>query len=162
MPELSNLKHENFCQEYMKDGVGTRSYKAAYGVNVGGADVGASRFLKRDDIQARLTELRSETAERNKVTADSLVAEYDEAIEFAKGDAKQTNARVNAITAKAKITGAWMDKPKSAEDLSDEELVTQYRKASGDRLADLMAAALKQSMGHDITADLDRIEAGQQ
>ncbi|MCH8113382.1 MAG: terminase small subunit [Proteobacteria bacterium] len=160
MAALANPKHERFCNERMSGKSGAAAYQAAYGEDVRGADQAASRLLKRDDIQARGAELQSETAQRNEVTADSLVAEYDEAIAFAKGDAKQTSARVNAITAKAKITGAWMDKPKSAEDMSDEELVKQMREASGDdRLADLMAAALKHSRGEDITEDLDKIEA---
>ena len=61
----------------------------------------------------------------------------------------------------AKILGYTDQKSKvSAEDLSDEELVKQYREGTGnDRLADLMAAALKHSRGEDISADLDKIEA---
>ena len=61
----------------------------------------------------------------------------------------------------AKILGyASEKKGQPAEELSDEELVKGIREETGnDRLADLWAAVLKHSMGHDITADLDKIEA---
>ena len=61
----------------------------------------------------------------------------------------------------AKILGYTDQKSKpSAENLSDEEIVKQIREGTdNDRLADLWEAALKHSMGHDITADLDKIEA---
>ncbi len=42
--------------------------------------------------------------------------------------------------------------------MSDAELVAAVRDASGDRLAELFDLALRQSMGRDISADLDRLE----
>ena len=125
MAELKNTKHEKFCWEYIKlRDNGKQAYLVAYGP-VKGAAQSAVKLLLRPDIQSRIAEIRAATAERNEVSVDSLVAELDEVIDFAKGDHKQSSARVNAITAKAKITGNWVDQVRvSAETMSDAELVS--------------------------------------
>ena len=123
MAALSNNQHEKFCWEYIKlRDNGKQAYLAVYG-QVKGAAQNAVKLLQKPDIQARLAEIRAATAKRNEVSVDSLVAELDEVIAFAKTDPKQSSARVNAITAKAKITGNWVDKVEHrVESMSDAEL----------------------------------------
>lgn len=123
MAALRNPKHERFCNEHMSGKSGAAAYRAAYGEGVRGADQAASRLLKRDDIKARLTELQSETAERNEVTVDSLVRDYQHIYEESMKDPKTYAAAVNAKNSIAKITGIWLDKVQvSAESMTDEEL----------------------------------------
>ena len=163
MSELSNLKHEKFCQEDVKDGVGSRAYRAVYGSDVGGADQAASRLLKRNDIQTRIEEIRDALAAKTGLTQQQIIEDLESV--FGKGmDNPERGGLAAAHQAKAqqaKILGYTSEKKgQPAKELSDEELVKQYRKDCGnDRLADLLAAALKQSKGYDITADLDKIAA---
>lgn len=163
MAELSNLKHEKFCQEYVKDGVGSRAYRAAYGSDVGGADQAASRLLKRDDIRARIQEIRDVLAAKTGMSQEQIVADLESIFEMGKANPERGGlaAAHQAKAQQAKILGYTSEKKgQPAKEMTDEELVKQYRKDCGnDRLANLMAAVLKHSRGEDITEDLDRIEA---
>ena len=162
MPELKTPKHELFCQEYVKDGNGKRSYKVVYG-DVKGAAQSAKKLLELDTVQARLIEVRTELAVRHGLSQDQIVEDLQSIFEMGKANPERGGlaAAHQAKAQQAKILGYTDQKSKvSAEDLSDEELVKQYREGTGnDRLAELLAAALKQSKGHDSTADLDKIEA---
>ncbi len=123
MVALANPKHELFCNERMSGKSGAAAYRAAYGDGVRGADQAASRLLRRDDIKTRLAELQTETAERNEVTVDSLVADYQHIYTESMKDPKTYAAAVNAKNSIAKITGIWLDKVQvSTESMTDEEL----------------------------------------
>ena len=162
MPELKNPKHELFCQEYVKDGNGARAYRAVYGDPKGAAQ-SAKNLLELSTVQERLIEVRAELAVKHGLSQDQIVEDLQSIFEMGKANPERGGlaAAHQAKAQQAKILGYTDQKSKpSAEDLSDEELVKQMREASGDdRLADLMAAALKHSRGEDITEDLDRIEA---
>lgn len=122
MPALANSRHEHFCNERMSGKSGAAAYRAAYG-ETRGADQAASRLLKRDDIQGRLTELQSETAQRNEVSVDSLVRDYQYIYDESMKDPKTYAAAVNAKNSIAKITGIWLDKVQvSTESMTDAEL----------------------------------------
>lgn len=59
--ELSNLKHERFCQEYAKTANAAQSYKKVYGdMQESSLYSNANRLLKKDSIQARLREINAE------------------------------------------------------------------------------------------------------
>ena len=162
MPELKNPKHEAFVAEYVKDGNGTRAYKAVYG-EVKGAKQSARNLLELASVQERLVEVRTELAVRNGLSQDQIVEDLQSIFEMGKANPERGGlaAAHQAKAQQAKILGYTDQKSKqNVEELSDEELVKQYREGTGnDRLADLMAAALKHSRGEDITEDLNRIEA---
>ncbi len=162
MPELKNPRHESFVQEYVRDGNGTRAYKAVYG-DVKGAKQSARNLLELASVQERFVEVRTELAVRNGLSQDQIVEDLQSIFEMGKANPERGGlaAAHQAKAQQAKILGYTDQKSKqNVEELSDEELVKQYREGTGnDRLADLMAAALKHSAGHDISADLDRIEA---
>ena len=163
MPELKNPKHEAFVQQYVKDGNGKRSYKAVYGEEVKGAAQSAKKLLELDTTQARLIEVRAELAVKHGLSQDQIVEDLQSIFEMGKANPERGGlaAAHQAKAQQAKILGyASEKKGQPAEELSDEELVKGIREETGnDRLADLWAAVLKHSMGHDITADLDKIEA---
>ena len=162
MAELQNPKHELFCQEYVKDGNGARAYPAVYGDPKGAAQ-SAKNLLELSTVQERLIEVRTELAVKHGLSQDQIVEDLQSIFEMGKANPERGGlaAAHQAKAQQAKILGYTDQKSKpNAEDLSDEEIVKQIREGTdNDRLADLWAAALKQSMGHDITADLDRIEA---
>ncbi len=163
MPELKNARHEAFVQEYVKDGNATRSYKAVYGEEVKGAKQSARNLLELATVQERLVEVRTELAVRTGMSQDQIVQDLQAVYETGMANPERGGlaAAQQSKGQQAKILGYTDQKSKqNAEDLSDEEMVKQYREGTGnDRLADLLAAALKHSRGHDITADLDKIEA---
>lgn len=65
MPPLDNPRHERFCQEIAKGTNGRESYLAAgYDCSIEAADVGASRLLSQDKINARVAELLSKAADK--------------------------------------------------------------------------------------------------
>ena len=165
MAVLSNSKHEKFCNERMSGKSGAAAYRAAYGSDVGGADQAASRLLKRDDIGARLAELQSETAERNEVTVDSLVRDYQRIYDESMKDPKTYPAAVNAKNSIAKITGIWLDKVQvSTESIGFEALTTPrafrrvvcggcHRRAAMSRTAPIAEAGLVWSPHRPIAWD---------
>ena len=162
MPELKNPRHESFVMEYVKDGNGTRAYKAVYG-DVKGAKQSARNLLELASVQERLVEVRTELAVAHGLSQDQIVEDLQSIFEMGKANPERGGlaAAHQAKAQQAKILGYTDQKSKvSVEELSDGEIVKQVREATGnDRLADLWTAALKHSRGEDITEDLDRIEA---
>lgn len=77
MPELSNKRHELFCQEYLKDLNGKQAYERVYGVkkNVKTSEANSSRLLGNDKVQQRIDELKMERVERVQVKADDVLLE---------------------------------------------------------------------------------------
>lgn len=74
MPKLSNAKHERFCQEYIIDLNGAKTYERTYG-KVKAARVMASKLLSKANIQARIAELKEIRSERTQVTQDMIIKE---------------------------------------------------------------------------------------
>ena len=71
MPELKNPRHEAFVAEYVKDGNGTRAYKAVYG-DVKGAKQSARNLLELASVQERLIEVRTELAVAHGLSQDQI------------------------------------------------------------------------------------------
>lgn len=68
--ELSNRKHEIFCQEFARTGNAAQSYKAAYGdMRESSLYSNGNRLLRNDRIKTRLEELTKEM--RRKSIADA-------------------------------------------------------------------------------------------
>jgi len=72
---LKNLKHEAFCNEYIKHFNQVRSYMAAYpNASYDTARSKSSLLVTKDNIQQRISELLEERAERVKVTQDDVLS----------------------------------------------------------------------------------------
>jgi hypothetical protein len=115
MPVLNNPRWERFAQlivSYVAKPGEPNSHGKLYaqagynpnGVGQGGgaAEANASRLIKKDIVRNRVNELLAEAAKENKVTIQSITAEYNEARELAK---KHDNHSVmlQASQAKAKL-----------------------------------------------------------
>lgn len=71
MPALPNSKHERFCQEYVIDFNGTQAaIRAGYSRKTAGSQ--AFDLLKKPEIQARLTEIKADIAERLEIEQDKV------------------------------------------------------------------------------------------
>jgi hypothetical protein len=66
-------------------------------------------LTKNDEIRRRVDELLERGAARTAVTLESLINEAAEIQEAAK-DAGQHSAAVQALTAKAKLSGFWIER----------------------------------------------------
>lgn len=65
MPVLKNAKHERFAQQVAKGvDIGKAYAKSGYKASKHAAEVSGSRLLKKAEIQARIEELKSATAEQ--------------------------------------------------------------------------------------------------
>ena len=162
MPDLKNPKHEAFVQEYVKDGNGARCYRVVYG-DVKGAAQSAKNVLELSTVQERLIEVRTDLAVKHGLSQDQIVEDLQSIFEMGKANPERGGlaAAHQAKAQQAKILGyASEKKGQPVEALTDVELVTQIREGTrNDRLANLWEVTLKYSMGEDITADLDKIEA---
>lgn len=72
MPELTNKKHERFCQEYVIDYNGTKAAIRA-GFKENSARQQAARLLTNANILSRVRELQHELVERLAVTQDYVI-----------------------------------------------------------------------------------------
>ena len=71
---LENAKHERFCQEFIIDLNGTKTYERTYG-KVKAARVQASKLLSKANISARIAELKEIRSERTIITQDMVLKE---------------------------------------------------------------------------------------
>ena len=92
-----SIKQQSFCQEYLKEFNGTKSYQLIYSVvkeNVAAAS--ASRLLRNVKIQAFLTVLTAKQAEKAEITVEWVIQEL-----------KQLYTRCqSSLTSKGAIAGA--------------------------------------------------------
>ena len=158
--ELKNQKHEKFAKHYAAGSNGSQAYLASHG-EVKGPAQSANRLLKRPEVIERIAGLREEATERSGFSQDSLLNDLEDVFRTGMENPERggLSAAQNAKFQQAKILGLASGKEgKKVEEMSDAELVAAIRDASGDRLAKLFDLALRQSMGRDISADLDRLE----
>lgn len=75
MPELKNLKHELFCQEYSRCLNGKQAILNTPGFTAGpnGAHVSANKLLQRATIQERITELVAIRAQKAAIHQDDVL-----------------------------------------------------------------------------------------
>jgi phage terminase small subunit len=106
MPALTNPRWERFAQEQAKGKSAAEAYVlAGYTYN----DGNCIRLKGNERVIERLAELVNQGAQRAEVTIQSLIREAAEIQEAAKAD-KQYSAATAALTAKAKLSGYWVDR----------------------------------------------------
>ena len=72
------VKQEKFCQEYVKNGNASESYRNAYStVKMKDKTINekASRMLKEDKISTRVKELKDNLSEEHEITKNEIVKE---------------------------------------------------------------------------------------
>ena len=104
MPALKNPKHEQFAQELL---TGVNAGDAYVSVGYKHDDGNASRLVQK--VQARVQELTRKSAARAEVTLASLIQEAGE-IQAAAIEDGAHSAAVQALTAKAKLSGHWIER----------------------------------------------------
>jgi phage terminase small subunit len=106
MPALTNPKHERFAVEVSQGVSATQAYAiAGYKPN----QPSAARLLSNVMVKARIAEIQERSAIKTEITLASLIQEAAEIQEAAKAD-KQYSAATAAFTAKAKLSGHWVER----------------------------------------------------
>jgi phage terminase small subunit len=106
MPVLQNPKHERFAIELSQGVTATEAYViAGYKAN----DGNAATLKGNQRILDRVAEIQNRAVIRTEVTLASLIQEAAEIQELAKAD-KQYSAANAALTAKAKLSGHWVER----------------------------------------------------
>ena len=96
-------RHEDFCQNYIYDLNGARAARLA-GYSASTARQQAVRLLGREDIRERVRVLRMETARRNCMIPEILMAKLEmvfrQALEY-----RQCTSAIRAIELQARLAG---------------------------------------------------------
>ncbi|MCT8281763.1 terminase small subunit [Xanthomonas translucens] len=121
-------KQQRFVSEYLKDQNATQAAIRA-GYSKGTAKQQGSRLLTNADVAAAVNKGQRRVAKKAEVTADSLMAELEQARKLALKE-KQSSAAVAATMGKAKIGGHIVERHRHSgaigtydlSKLSDDEL----------------------------------------
>lgn len=143
-----NPRQEQFCQNYAAYGNASKAYREAYQGALG-AGVSAFKLLKNTDIQERIAEITGETAKRNEITKDELIAWWEEVRDTPVGEIDQDHplaqeyqagesgikikmpSKERAMMEIARLTGAY--EPEKKQVGLDDDLAEIIRLATGAR-----------------------------
>jgi phage terminase small subunit len=125
------IKQEKFCQEYVKTGNASESYRRAYSAQNMKAEVihvKACELLKSGNVSVRVVELRAKSSKRNEITVDSLTEMLIEDREDAKAS-DQHSVAVAAVRELGRLHGLIIDRKDitvhgAISAMSDEELAS--------------------------------------
>src|SRR5262249_17761666 len=110
MPILKNQKHERLAQMLAQGKSATEAM-----AEVGYADPrNSTRLTKKEEIAARIDELKENAAERAEITTASLIAELDEALKIAIED-RNPNAVVAAVKEKGVLSGKRVERSEQGQ-----------------------------------------------
>jgi phage terminase small subunit len=109
--KLKTVAHERFVQEYVASGHnGQNAYMVAFPKSAkASARASAARLLKNSDVQRRIAEIQSKSAQRTDVTLEGLIKEAGD-IQREAMTAQSYAAAVSALIAKAKLSGLWVER----------------------------------------------------
>ncbi|MBB3645721.1 hypothetical protein FHX14_001900 [Rhizobium sp. BK619] len=146
MAALKNQRHEAFARAICRGESASKAYSGIYHVTGNNAEAAASRLLRNVKVAERISELQGTAAKRTTKTVESLVADLDEIIAFARQCGNPT-AMVAAVNTQAKLLGLMIDRsettvlqrpaplPTKVLELSESEWIAQFSKGPGQRHA---------------------------
>jgi len=116
---LKNLKHKQFCDQYLANGMNARlAYKSVYKSvkSEAGADASASKLLSNPKLQDYIKTQQEKSAIKLEITREDIVREYLELIESSKkegidgkGTIKDRSNWGKALSQMSKLLG--LDEP---------------------------------------------------
>ncbi|PDV86265.1 Terminase small subunit [Rhizobium sp. H4] len=137
MTVLKNSRHEAFCLAVVRGESATGAYANVYRATGRTAEVNGSKLLRNTAVGERIIELQGTAAKRTTKTVESLVADLDQTIAFAR-ECRNPTAIVAAINAQAKLLGLVVERseltvmnkpaplPTKVLELSEEEWTAQF------------------------------------
>jgi terminase small subunit-like protein len=152
MPALKNPKHEQFVQLIVRGTKygwtqGEAYQRAGFKSSGHGAEVNASKLLKKTDIKARLAEIAAPGVKKAQVTVESLLAELEANIVGA--TVSQQHGAVNgAVALMGKLRGLLVDRV---------EIGGAGEFQQCESVDDVLDKLLSEEDPHDVLAWLDRM-----
>lgn len=112
MPKLKNVRHEAFCQEYIKELNQTKAYLKVYkGTTNDAAKANAARLIANDTVKGRVKELMKKRAEKAGRAAEEILADVRRIGEKAEQEGRY-NDSLKALELEGKHQAIWTDKMK--------------------------------------------------
>jgi Terminase small subunit len=147
MPTLPNTKQELFCQHLSKGMTQDRAYaEAGYKPN----RHNACALKTKQHISNRIAELMQRNVEKQDeivaITAESLLAEAEAARVKAMSERGGSAAAIQAIVAKGKLAGVWVEKSETTTKTDDLN-----------SLSDAQLAAIIKGSGQDKPSDQSKL-----
>ena len=122
MPILKNARHELFCQSMAK-GMSTPEAYVAAGFSASAKTAHAYRLVAKDSIQQRIAEIQTRNIQIQDqavaITTESLLAEAEAARVKAMAERGGAAAAIQAIVAKGKLSGRWIEKSETTTKTDD-------------------------------------------
>ena len=122
-----SIKQQSFCQEYLKEFNGTKSYQLIYSVvkeNVAAAS--ASRLLRNVKIQAFLTVLTAKQAEKAEITVEWVIQELKQLYTRCQSSLTSKGAIAGAtkqLELLGKHIGMWIDRSELTINIKDVKIM---------------------------------------
>ena len=105
---MSSEKHDQFCQEFVKDLNATQAaIRAGYSSRT--ARQQGSRLLTNANIQSRIAQLQAGTGKRNRIDTDNIIAKLEAVYQGSLQD-KRYSAANRAAELQGKLAGLFTDK----------------------------------------------------
>src|SRR3954470_6754938 len=111
----TTIRQELFLRELMKTANAAEAWRRVYkNSNRFTPSVSAARALKKSHVQKRYNELLERQMKRSEITVDKVLADYQWALETAKGQGKPAEV-VGAASAQAKLVGLLRDRVETGQ-----------------------------------------------
>ena len=123
-------KQEKFCQEYVKYGNKTVAYKNSYDtetMNVATVNNSAYKLFNKPEIKARIEQIQSELAKRNKMTLDKVVKAISDIATFDIADLYDDKGKLLPLNEIPKSARSAITKLKTFELKMDGEVIGENK-----------------------------------
>ena len=144
MPKLKNIKHEKFCQEYVKSFNGLQSYKKSYpDASPQTCVVNAAKLLTLANIIQRIEELREKVNKKASMEAEDVLRCWESIANFNVSDIMEFNGTEAYVKDFSKVPREVLYNVKSIETQrlgkgDDQTLVTKITFHSKEKALDAL------------------------
>lgn len=107
-------QQELFLREYIRTGVQTEAYIAAYGGSVRNAHMNSWRLLARPHVAHRYEQLTGKLMKRADITIEKILLDYQDALDMAKEQRRSADMTA-AATAQAKLVGLLRERVEAGQ-----------------------------------------------
>ncbi len=155
MPALANMRHEWFCQEYVRSKKQTEAYRIVYcqldkDGNFKGSPKAqwnnSKRLLKRPEVKARIQEIAMIIKRKSEISYEKVLNDYQRALDMAESLGRPGDM-ISAAREQARLTGLLVERQEFGkagefdmmENISD--VIEKVKEEAGDEAASALVRA---------------------
>ena len=131
-----SIRHERFCNEYIKSGNATQAYKLAGYADTPNARANVHRLLRKDSVKQRIIAIRADIAVETGITRETEAKRLTTLIERLESSGND-RLLLKAIELRCKLYGLLIDRGIITDTVQERQL-TEAEQIEGKRLAILM------------------------